>query len=467
MSDAMKKPTVTRLKVSSAVLILGLAVARFATAADLNVPADYPTIQKAVDAAHNNDTIQIAPGVYTGQVLITNKVLTLIGQPGTVLRATTNMPPFPGYAGFSIPSIMGIQSSQVTVRGLTFEGERLAERFVGPGVGDLEGIFSRQSSGTVENCAFYGFRESTPEGAQGGDAIVFVNFDDGPTEVNFRVVGSTFADTYRGITVIGSPTHQSINVTLENNTIIGPGPLRNDSNIGIFIREGVSGRIAGNTISGFSYDATADGSPESYGILAANEANWPPEFGILRPLQIVGNTLRDNQQQIVLLKGDDSVVTNNRFQGTAPGFLPLGLAVSGTNVTIANNQFEDMPEGIRLLGDDPYYGTILGVAVNAQVTSNRFCNVTKRINVEPLANATQTGTLLCPFPSPSLAIAPAVLLSWPGEDDGWTVESATSVDGPWAASDATPFLQYGRHSVAVPTDGERRVFRLRYSQSQP
>lgn len=74
----------------------------------------------------------------------------------------------------------------------------------------------------------------------------------------------------------------------------------------------------------------------------------------------------------------------------------------------------------------------------------------------------QMGTLaICPIPPPPLAIASAVLLSWPGADDGWTVESATSVDGPWAASDATPFMQYGRHSIAVPTDGERRFFRLR------
>jgi hypothetical protein len=72
------------------------------------------------------------------------------------------------------------------------------------------------------------------------------------------------------------------------------------------------------------------------------------------------------------------------------------------------------------------------------------------------------GTLLCPFPSPALNIAPAVLLSWPGEDDGWTVEFATSVDGPWVASDATPFMQHGRHSIAVPTDNERWFFRLAF-----
>jgi hypothetical protein len=227
---------------------------------------------------------------------------------------------------------------------------------------------------------------------------------------------------------------------------------------GIQTVSGVGGRIAGNTISGFSYIGTTAQLPISFGILASDS----PEFSTVPPLEIEGNTLRDNQEHIVLIKGDNSVVRNNRFQGTAPGILPRGLAVSGTNVTIANNQFEDMPEGIRLLGDDPDFGTIVGIAVNAQVTSNRFCKVTTPINRQPLATATVTGTLsLCPIPPPPLAIVPAVLLSWPGEAPGWTVESATSVDGPWAASDATPFTQYGRHSIAVPTDGERRFFRLR------
>ena len=69
--------------------------------------------------------------------------------------------------------------------------------------------------------------------------------------------------------------------------------------------------------------------------------------------------------------------------------------------------------------------------------------------------------MICPVPPPPLAIAPAVLLSWPGGEVGWTVESAINVDGPWAASNATPFMQYGRHSMAVPTDGAQRLFRLR------
>jgi hypothetical protein len=52
------------------------------------------------------------------------------------------------------------------------------------------------------------------------------------------------------------------------------------------------------------------------------------------------------------------------------------------------------------------------------------------------------------------------LLSWPGEDDGWAVESAVNTDGPWIPSNAKPFMQDDRHSLAMPTEGARRFFRL-------
>lgn len=454
----MKSLIEIRPKATVAILFLGLTTASAAIAADLQVPTtNYPTIQAAVNAAQTNDTIHIAPGVYTGQVEIVSKTLTLIGQPGTILRATTNMIPF---AGSVNSPIMEIRSSDVTLRGLTFEGERLAERFVGSG--DLLGIYLRSSSGNVENCAFYGFRESTP-GPEVAHAIMVAAVHDG--EVTARVVGCTFADNYGAIQCWGLPDRKYINVTIENNIIIGPGPLTGDYNYaGVQIGEGVGGRIAGNTISGFSYVGTAAAFPISFGILGVNTANYPPSFGSLLPLIIEGNTLRDNQWHIALVNADNSVARNNHVQNIAPGIRPVGLAVTGTNVTIADNQFENMEEGIRLGGNDPDFGTLLGIAVNAQVTSNRFCGVTTPVTVQPLASATEAGTLLGSCPTNTLTIAAAVLVSWPGEEDGWTVESAINVNGPWAASDATPFMQYGRHSVAVPTEGERRLFRLQKVQ---
>lgn len=87
-------------------LLLAVAASLPAVAADLYVPTtNYPSIQAAVNAAQTNDTIHIAPGVYTEQVEIVTNTLTLIGQPGTILRATTNMT---GHAGASnIPIIVG------------------------------------------------------------------------------------------------------------------------------------------------------------------------------------------------------------------------------------------------------------------------------------------------------------------------------------------------------------------------
>ena len=117
----------------------------------------------------------------------------------------------------------------------------MKRRFVGPGT--LKGILLRESSANVENCAFYGFRENTP-GPEDAEAITASGF--GATAVNVRVDGCTFADNYTGIFVVGLPTHQSMNVTIENNILIGPGPLDNDfSPVGLLIREGVGGRIAG------------------------------------------------------------------------------------------------------------------------------------------------------------------------------------------------------------------------------
>jgi hypothetical protein len=55
-------------------LIALLAVAGFACdAATLQVPGQYPTIQKAINASRTGDTILVAPGTYVGSLVIQNK----------------------------------------------------------------------------------------------------------------------------------------------------------------------------------------------------------------------------------------------------------------------------------------------------------------------------------------------------------------------------------------------------------
>lgn len=452
-------------KIASALLLLGLTLPSVALASTRRVPKDYPTIQQAVDAAQTNDVIQIAAGVYTEQVIVVSNKLSIVGEPGTILRATDGMVPWipdigiPASAqGRHVP-IIAVLLSDVTVRGLTFEGERLAASFNSPDLGDLGGVYFLRSSGAVENCAFYGFREINP-GPDGATPVWFSTFED--DDVIARVVGCTFTDSYGAIFMKGGPTRQNITATIEDNTIVGLGTLQIVPEYsGIEIVQGVGGRIARNRIRGFSFVGNREaGFPFGYGILAVNLADFPNSLGVLQPLQIEGNELRDNQIHIALINGDGSVLRHNRVSGTGPGVLPTGFLVSGNGVEISQNQFEEMPEGIRLLGGGDL-GEIVGIAEDALVSSNRFCNVTRQVKLEPKATAQQTGALLCPFPSPELTITPSVIVSWPEEEVGWTLESAPALEGPWVPSTATTFVQAGKQQIALPTRDAARFFRLR------
>jgi hypothetical protein len=428
---------------------LTLAAAFKVQAADLHVPADYATIQQAVDAASDGDTIHIAPGVYPGQTLIERKNLTLIGQPGTILRATPDMPVW-----FHTP-VLGIKDSDVNLSQLTFEGEQLADALNG-----LFGAYYVDSGGRIENCRFTGFRESIP-GSNFSVALRFFNDLDNAPMVNVHVVGNTIVDTHDGIALIGATTNPSITFSILDNTIIGLGPTTSEQPIGIRIGRGAGGEVKRNTISDFSYVDPQSIFP-AWGILALPDTG-DSGFTFLEPIVIEGNLLRDNQGHlgIAAFTGVGTTVTNNTLVGTAPGARPVGIAITGENVTITGNRLSQMEEGIRLIGDDPLWGTQFGIADDVQLIDNRFCEVANPINVQPQATATEQGTLLCPFPEPVLDIASAVLLCWPEFEDGYVVETAPTPDGPWTPSDATPFLEAGQTCIAVATTGEQQYFRLR------
>jgi hypothetical protein len=59
--------------------VVALALVGAADAADLHVPAQYPTIQAAVNAAVPGDVVLVAPGTYTGTIHIQSKTISLVG----------------------------------------------------------------------------------------------------------------------------------------------------------------------------------------------------------------------------------------------------------------------------------------------------------------------------------------------------------------------------------------------------
>ena len=377
----MKKLMTVRSQTAWAGLALVLASAVSASAVVLHVPADYPTIQGAVDAAVSGDQIRIAAGTYTEQVVIASKNLKLIGEPGAVLEAR------PGLAAtltpYGEPNVQPLLAialcDDVIVRGLTLDGKRLGP--VHPG---LVGVAYHGSSGRMEHCLVRGFRLATGIGGVGFGTVNSPYLGRPPQQV--QLLGNHFEDNQAAIVIAADGAVQNdvrLRFRIQENTITGFGPTDTETQIGINVRAGATGEISNNTIS--DHDFTG-GFGFSQGILAEGslEDSTP-----LPPIRYEGNTFRNNQNHLVSLLGDHSQFVNNNFQATGLGYRAGGLYVSGDHIRIVNNEFSDMPTGITLFGDDPDFGTALGIASNATLIANRFCHVAMPILIEPLVTGTQ------------------------------------------------------------------------------
>ncbi len=89
--------------------------------ADIVVPIDFPTIQKAIDEANEGDVIKVLPGTYTEQLTI-SKSLTLIGSgaKSTIIVAPSLEKLKLNIIGF--PYIINIDNqAQVTMKGFTIK----------------------------------------------------------------------------------------------------------------------------------------------------------------------------------------------------------------------------------------------------------------------------------------------------------------------------------------------------------
>ena len=399
-------------------LLLVLAASSPGTSrgAERLVPSQYPNIQAAVDAASSGDTIRIAAGHYFEQVIISTKNnLTLVGTPpdttpgplliggpaiesdeaGTVLYAMTGMSQTL-QPNTSARAVLGVlRSDNITVRGITFDGQHLGG-LDSPAI--LVGVFYVSSSGLVEKCTIRGFRaESGGYGARG-----YCGWNPArPLVLEVAVVNSSFQDNGYSIVLGGNdsnaPSLHRLQFKVEGNSFTGLGasaPFFQHG--GIFVTVGAEGSIIGNAITDHVYNGFEDGA---FGI-AGNDGGFRQRgyFLPIRPVVFSGNVFSNNTAHLVTANSHRSTITNNVFLATASESPWAALTLSGENIAIADNNFANCPEAIRLWGaNDAYADVPVGIAKNIDIFGTWFTNVTTTIQTGELATFDEIGTELCCF----------------------------------------------------------------------
>lgn len=258
------------MHLTRAPLALALAVAAVACltaplfAAELHVPADFATIQSAVDASVDGDTVLVAPGTYAEAIDLSGRKITLASEGGaaaTILDGLT-------VTTASILTADSGETLETVVRGFTFrDGQGTTAEACELG-GRLGGaIFLRNASLTVLDSVFL----SNGSGqlkfpVNGGGAIFACNANLTVRNTRFEENHSNFGGAVRFSTLssfaITPPTH----AVFEDTTFVGNGSAHGGA-IQIFLGNSSTATVVRSTFDG--NDATHGGAVRAVGTRSA------------------------------------------------------------------------------------------------------------------------------------------------------------------------------------------------------
>jgi len=264
----------------------------------------YKTIQAAVSAAGSGDTIDVCPGTYPEQVLITIP-LTLVGvrgqnadnptitvPSGGVVANTMVSPrgtPYPSAAQLLIQNATG-----VTVENLSVDGSNsgLADCNTG-----IVGIYYQNASGTVNSVTVQNQVGFTNCGRGLG---VYVETDGASSTVTIENSNVRFTS---GLNIGATQTGTTVMIT--GNSVVGSTVSLDN---GVYLARGALGAVSNNSVINFINpgDILGDNKDGACGIQITKASN----------LTITGNIVANTNCAISMTQGTSNTITNNRLLST-------------------------------------------------------------------------------------------------------------------------------------------------------
>ena len=369
----MKTPLFVAFTIASA--ISGFAATLTVDDDHLQCPgAQYTSIQAAVNAAKNGDTINVCPGTYPEQVTVTknlningvniaNQGLALI-QPANVLVNSTGLTNGSPVAA----TILVDGANNVNLTNLTVEAGN--NQFTDNTL--LVGIYYRNASGKVDSMAVRNVElQVGSPGAQTGYGIFAQSGNGG--SANVQVTNSSVHD-YQKNGIVGQEAGTQL--TVKSDAVSGLGPNPNIAQNGIELAFGAKGTIDSNFVIDHIYSQCTDENNcdfASSNILLFQAGNVKVTNNNLGKGQLnialVGNiaeannivTFQANALYGVYVIGNSNKVHDNLiFKSDTDG-----VYVDGANNAVQNNTINEAPTGV--------FQTAASTGSN--INGNKFYNV--------------------------------------------------------------------------------------------
>jgi hypothetical protein len=313
--------------------------------------AAYQSIQSAVDAASNGDSIRVCKGVYFEQLSITKSV-DIDPDEGVLLAPPALRQNATGLAtGVPIAAAIFVSgAAQVSISGLIVDGINNAVTGCSPRV---EGIYYQNASGQIRSVLIQNFRLGQGlDGCQSGTGILVESGNGGSSEV--KIEDCVIHDFQKnGITANESGTH----VSVRGSVITGLGPTNGAAQNGIQIGFGATGEISQNRVTNTVWSgctevrtcsavATSILVTESDGVNVSENILFNSQVNIF----IEGNRAAIHKNQVfdsrvfdgIRVQGNECVVSRNRIQSAGEAL----IFILGSDNEIAHNVLADAVIGI-------------------------------------------------------------------------------------------------------------------------